>query len=148
MNSRTLRWRFHFNAMHNMSPEKEEGKHTHSFLVILSMEMESMDLDQQNKCEKALKEYFERFNGKYLNELDAFKGELPTIEKIAETIYPETEKLALAYGMQQIQLEVGDSPVALYSIGKKLLLGGMYREVPDEVFEEYRELFEWRFGEV
>ncbi len=148
MNSRTLRWRFHFNAMHNMSPEKEEGKHTHSFLVILCMEVESMDLDQQNKCEKALKEYFEQFNGKYLNELDAFKGELPTIEKIAEAIYPETEKLASDYGMQQIQLEVGDSPVALYSIGKKLLLGGMYREVPDEVYEEYRELFEWRFGEV
>ena len=105
MNSRTLRWRFHFNAMHNMSPEKEEGKHTHSFLVILCMEVESMDLDQQNKCEKALKEYFEQFNGKYLNELDAFKGELPTIEKIAEAIYPETEKLASDYGMQQIMLQ-------------------------------------------
>lgn len=148
MKSRILRWRFHFNAMHNMTPEKEEGKHAHSFLVILCIEVKYMDIDKQNKCEKALKEYFEQFNGQYLNELDAFDGEVPTIEKIGEVVYPQTEQLIADYGMQQIQLEVGDSPVALYSIGKKLLLGGMYREVPDEVFEEYKELFEWRFVEV
>ena len=70
---------------------------------------------------------------------------MPTIERICECIYEDTEKIAMFYGMEQIQLEVGDSPIALYSMGKKLLLGGMYREVPDEVFEEYRERFEWQY---
>lgn len=145
MKNRILRWRFHFNAMHNMSPEEEEKKHAHSFLVILCMEVKYMDIDKQNKCEKAIKTYLDQFNGQYLNELDIFEGEIPTIEKIGDVIYPETERIAATYGMEQIQLEVGDSPVALYSIGKKLLLGGMYRKVPDEVFEEYKELFEWRY---
>lgn len=147
MKSRILRWRFHFNAMHNMTPEKEEGKHAHSFLVILCLDVKYMDLDKQNKCERAIKEYLEQFNGKYLNELDIFEGQIPTIEKIGETLYSETERIISAYGMQQIQLEVGDSPVALFSIGKKLLLGGMYREVPDEVYAGHKELFEWRFVE-
>ena len=145
MYSRTLRWRFHFNAMHNMTPEKEEGKHAHSFLVILCIEVEKHDLEKQNRCERELKEYFETYNGKYLNELDIFSNEIPTIEKICEVIYPYTEEIASKYDMQQIQLEVGDSPVALYSIGKKLLLGGVYREVKDCVFEEYKKQFEETF---
>ena len=145
MDNRILRWRFHFNAMHNMTPEKEESKHAHSFLVIVCMEMQQMDLDQQNAYERALRKYFEQYNGVYLNELVVFGGKLPTIERICECIYEDTEKIAMFYGMEQIQLEVGDSPIALYSMGKRLLLGGMYREVPDEVFEEYREHFEWQY---
>lgn len=145
MYSRTLRWRFHFNAMHNMTPEKEEGKHTHSFLVILCIEVGNHDLEKQNMCENELKKYFETYNGKYLNELDVFGDEIPTIEKICEVIYPRTEDIATKYDMQQIQLEVGDSPVALYSMGKKLLLGGVYREVKDTVFEEYKRQFEETF---
>ena len=145
MYNRTFRWRFHFNAIHNMAPEKEEGKHAHSFLAILSVESQYMDIEMQNACEKALKTYFNQYNGKYLNELENFKGVIPTIEGICETIYPDTEKIAREYGMEQVQLEVGDSPVALFSMGKRLLLGGMYREVPDELYEEYRERFEWQY---
>lgn len=144
MYNRTLRWRFHFNAMHNMTPENEEGRHVHSFLVIVCIEVEDQDLEKQNKCEEGLKKYFETYNGKYLNELEIFGDEIPTIERICEVMYPQTEEIAAKYGMQQIQLEVGDSPVALYSIGKKLLLGGTYREVKELVFEEHKN----RFGEA
>ncbi|MBO5166684.1 MAG: 6-carboxytetrahydropterin synthase [Lachnospiraceae bacterium] len=136
---RTYKWQFHFNAVHNMTPEKEENKHTHSFLVILWMEVTDMDMEQQNLCEKELKHYLGQYNGKYLNELDKFQGKIPTIETICETLYYDTEKIAAAYGMEQIQMEVGDSPVALFVMGKKLLLGGTGQIVSDELFEEYRQ---------
>lgn len=136
---RTYKWQFHFNAVHNMTPEKEENKHTHSFLVILRMEVTDMDMEQQNLCEKELKRYLGQYNGKYLNELDKFRGKIPTVEMICETLYYDTEKIAAAYGMEQIQMEVGDSPVALFVMGKKLLLGGTGQIVSDELFEEYRQ---------
>lgn len=145
MYNRTIRWRFHFNAMHNMMPEKKEGRHVHSFLVIICVEFVYRDIQRQNACEKALKEYLDQYNGKYLNELDGFKDKLPTIEGICEVIYPDTKAIAQSYGLHQVQLEVGDSPIAMFSMGEKLLLGGTYREVPDEAFEEYRERFEWQF---
>ena len=136
---RTYKWQFHFNAVHNMTPEKEENKHTHSFLVILWMEVAEMDMEQQNLCEKELKRYLGQYNGKYLNGLDKFRGKIPTVETICETLYYDTEKIAAAYGMEQIQMEVGDSPVALFVMGKKLLLGGTGQIVSDELFEEYRQ---------
>ena len=122
-----------------MTPEKEENKHTHSFLVILWMEVAEMDMEQQNLCEKELKRYLGQYNGKYLNGLDKFRGKIPTVETICETLYYDTEKIAAAYGMEQIQMEVGDSPVALFVMGKKLLLGGTGQIVSDELFEEYRQ---------
>jgi len=139
MNKRRYRWHFHFNAMHNTVVEKEEMKHTHSFLVILCMEMEQLDLEKQNKCEKQLKEYFATYNGKYLNELAVFKDKVPTIENICEVLYEDTQKIATTHDMKQIQIEVGDSPVALYSIGEKLLVGTMDREIPEKQFEKYKE---------
>lgn len=148
MNSRRLRWRFHFNASHNMTPEREEGKHAHSFLVILCMEVGIMNLAKQNECENALKEYFNCFNGKYLNEFGVFADKLPTIENIGEAVFEEIEKISADYGLKLIQLEVGDSPVAMYCIGNKLLLGGMYREISQEAFETYREFFEWNYGKA
>lgn len=136
---RTYKWQFHFNAVHNMTPEKEENKHTHSFLVILWIAVTDMDMEQQNLCEKELKQYLGQYNGKYLNELDKFQGKIPTVETICETLYYDTEKIAAAYGMEQIQMEVGDSPVALFVMGKKLLLGGTGQIVSDELFEEYKQ---------
>lgn len=144
--NRTYRWQFHFNAMHNMIPEKDEKKHSHSFLVILYMEVEHMDLDAQNMCEKELKHYLEQYNGKYLNEMEQFCGKIPTIEVICETLYPETERIAASHGMQQIQIEVGDSPVALFSLGKKLLLGGSYIPISDQSFAAYKKRMDGKEG--
>lgn len=125
--------------MHNMTPEKDEGKHAHSFLVILCMEIETMDLDKQNTCEKELKQYLAGYSGKYLNELDTFTGILPTIEAIGEVLYEDILEMSQKYGMHLIQVEVGDNPTALFAIGNRLLIGGSYIPIPDEAYQRYRE---------
>lgn len=137
--NRIYRWQFHFNAMHNITPKKEEGKHTHSFLVILSIAADGLDLETQIACEKKLKQYLESYNGKYLNEMGRFQGKIPTIEVICETLYYDTEKIAAECGMHQVQIEVGDSPIALLAMGRKLMLGGTGRTISDEQFENYRQ---------
>lgn len=136
--NRTYRWQFHFNAMHNMTPEKEEGRHAHSFLVILCMEIDRMDLQQQNECEKELRKYLEQYNGKYLNDMPVFSGKIPSIEVIGETLYAHTGEIAARHGMRQIQIEVGDSPVAMFAIGEKLLVSSTYQEVTEEELQAYR----------
>jgi len=136
--NRRYRWKFHFNAMHNMTPEKDEGRHAHSFLVILCMEIETMDLEKQNTCEKVLKQYLEGYAGTYLNEQQRFAGALPTIEAIGEVLYEDISKIAKTYEMHLIQVEVGDNPTALFSIGNRLLIGGSYVPIPDETYQNYR----------
>ncbi|MBO5303338.1 MAG: 6-carboxytetrahydropterin synthase [Lachnospiraceae bacterium] len=145
---RTYKWQFHFNAMHNITPELEEGKHTHSFLVILYMEVTKVNLDKQNRCETALQEYLHQYSGKYLNELEQFQGKLPTIEVLCEVLAADTERIAAAHGMEQKQIEVGDSPIALFGIGKRRLLGGTNRTISDAKIEAYKEQLNQQYGKV
>ena len=135
--NRAYRWQFHFNAVHNMTPENEEEKHPHSFLVILYIEMKQVDLSEQKNCEEELIQYLKQYNGQYLNEMEKFHNMIPTIEVICEILFREIEPIAAAYGMNLIQVEVGDSPVVMYALGKKLLLGGIYSTVSDKRFREY-----------
>lgn len=136
---RTYRWQFHFNAVHNMVPENPENGHTHSFLVRLWLEITDMDMELQNFCEKELKRYLAQYNGRYLNEMDKFSGKIPTIENICEVLYYDMGKIVADYGMELIQMEIGDSPVALFMMGKKLLLGETGLIISDELFEKYKQ---------
>ena len=139
---RAYKWQFHFNAMHNTTPETEAGKHAHSFLVILWMEIVELNGDKQNRCEGKLKNYLKQYTGKYLNELENFKEKIPTVEVICETLYYDMEKIAEEHGMDLLQIEVGDSPTARYILGKRCLLGDTYHWVSDEEFARYKKQVE------
>lgn len=135
---RVYRWHFHFNALHNMVPDQDEQKHMHSFLVVASMEVNEIELQLQNACEQAVKQYLSRYRGKYLNELDEFKEMLPTIENMCEVLYEAVGQIAQEYHIHLIQMEVGDSPVAMCAMGERLLVGSDYREVSQESYLKYK----------
>lgn len=116
---RRYRWQFHFNAMHNMRPEDPNKRHAHSFLVYLTMEILDMDMDEQNLCEKEIKSYLSQYNGTYLNELDVFWPNIPTVEVICEKLYSVFKDIISAHGMRLMRIEVGDSPITLYSYGEQ-----------------------------
>lgn len=138
MLERWYRYYFHINAAHNMTPDAAENRHAHSFLVIAGIETLNADMEQQNGCEKALKHYLEQYAGMCLNETPRFAGKLPTIEVICEVFYEDMKAITAQYGMKLIHLEVGDSPIAMYAIGEKLLIGSIYQNVADSAYEEYK----------
>lgn len=145
---RTYKWRFHFNAMHNITPELADEKHTHSFLVIVYMEVTKVDLDKQNRCEIALGDYLKQYSGQYLNEMKQFQDRVPTVEAICEILSKDTKRIAAAHGMEQIQIEVGDSPIELIGMGKKRLLGGENQTISDAQLEEYKQQLVQKYGKV
>ena len=69
--------------------------------------------------------------------MDKFHNVIPTIEVICERLFYEIESIAAAYDMNLIQVEVGDSPVVMFALGKKLLLGGIYRTISDKQLQKY-----------
>ncbi|MBR1931336.1 MAG: 6-carboxytetrahydropterin synthase [Lachnospiraceae bacterium] len=144
--NRLYRWYFHFNASHNMSPEDLEKKHVHTFLVNACIEVTQMDIASQNECGDRLREYLARYRGAYLNELETFREKLPTIEGICEVLYQDMKEIAEQHQGRLLNLEVGDSPVAMFSMGEQLLLGFTYTPVRDEDYQMYLE--QWnRAGE-
>ncbi|MBQ7925057.1 MAG: 6-carboxytetrahydropterin synthase, partial [Lachnospiraceae bacterium] len=95
-----------------------------------------------NSCEQAIKQYLLKYRGKYLNELDEFQEMLPTIENICEVLYKAIGQIVHRHGTRLVQIEVGDSPVALYAIGERLLLGSDYREISEGSYLKYKKEFE------
>lgn len=119
---RRYRWQFHFNAMHNMKPEQPNKRHPHSFLLYLWVEIIDMDMEEQNLCEKEIKSYLSQYNGTYLNELNVFWPNIPTVEVICEKLYPILADIVSAHGMKLIRIEVGDSPISMYTFGEEAMV--------------------------
>ena len=137
--NRINRWYFHFNASHNANPADASKKHVHTFLVIACIEITQMDLERQNECGKAIDEYLAQYKGKCLNELDKFRDVIPTIEGICEVFFSDIKKIVEYYGAKLLNLEVGDSPVAMFSMGEQLLLGFTYQSISDENYKAFIE---------
>ncbi len=135
--NRIYRWHFHFNASHNMVLDDDTKKHVHTFLLIACIEMKHIDLERQNECGKAISDYLAQFRGKCLNELDKFEEVIPTIEGICEVVFYDIQQIVEYYDAKLLNLEVGDSPVAMFSMGEQLLLGFTYQPVSDENYQEF-----------
>lgn len=140
--NRIYRWNFRFNAFHNVMPEQPEKRHAHTFIVNVCIEVAHMDIARQNECGDRLREYLARYRGVYLNELEQFYEKIPTIETICEILYGDIKAIAGQYEGRLLNLEVGDSPVAMFSMGEQLLLGFTYRAVSDAAYQTYVE--QWR----
>ena len=63
--------------------------------------------------------------------------ELPTIENMCKVFYEDLQRELLKEDVSLVELELGDSPLATYSIGSRLLTGSTYQQISDEKFLEY-----------
>lgn len=138
MQGRAYRIRCQFNAMHNLDVEHPEKMHAHTFRVMAYLENVGEELERIDTCERRMKAYFSRYKGCRFNELPAFRMELPTIENMCKVFYEDLQKELLQEGVSLVKLELGDSPLATYSIGSKLLVGSAYHRVSGEKFLEYQ----------
>ncbi len=137
--NRVYRWYFHFNASHNMLPSESNKRHVHTFLVVASIEVTKMDLAKQNACGDAFGQYLSGYSGQYLNDMEVFAGKIPTVEGICEILYRDMKQIAEKYEAELLNLETGDSPVAMFSMGEQLLVGSTYQPVSDEVYQAFIE---------
>ena len=138
MQGRAYRIRCQFNAMHNLDLAHPEKMHAHTFRVMAYLENVGEELEKIDDCESRLKVYLSRYKGCRLNELQAFRVELPTIENMCKFFYEDLQQELLQEGVSLVKLELGDSPLVTYSIGNKLLIGSAYQLVSDEKFLEYQ----------
>lgn len=136
------KFRYHLNAEHSLDNRKESA-HTHTFSISLYIELEySEEILLFSEFDYYMQEYLQQFNGKYLNELSIFQGEIPSIEGIGDYIYDDLSK-RLRKGIQLIQLEICEMPLRIYIVSKKLLFYSFYKKEYEEqlnrIIEEKKE---------
>ena len=126
-----------FNAMHNLDLSNPRKMHAHTFRVGMYVMENQNDHSRFQNNEKMIRNYFERYQGIRLNELPAFKEVIPTLEHMGDTFYQDLKPIFEQHGMQLLSLEIGDSPISVYCIGERLLLGDISNLIPDGAEEAY-----------
>lgn len=137
MQTKAYRIRYQFNAMHNLDLSRPEKMHAHTFRVTAYIENVGEELDTVNQCEQVVKEYFAAYKGFRLNDTLAFRDMVPTIENMCRIFYEDLAEKLLQEGIMLVKLELGDSPLASYSVGSCLMAGSAYNRITDEQYREY-----------
>lgn len=120
------KYKYYLNAQHCLDYQKERA-HAHTFTFTLFFGALSIDgFYKFEVVEDIMKQYFNQFKGKYMNEIPPFDQKSPSIEYIGEVFYEKLKILFLENNFNLIQLEISETPVRVYSISDRLFLGERY----------------------
>ncbi len=144
MQSNAYRIRYQFNAMHNLDLSHAEKMHAHTFRITAYIENVGYELQKINSCESILKDYFAQYKGFRMNDVIPFRTVLPTIENMCQVFYEDLKERLMQEGVELVKLELGDSPLASYSVGSCLFAGSAYNRISEQQFLEYSRKIEER----
>ncbi|WP_167958719.1 6-carboxytetrahydropterin synthase [Anaerosporobacter faecicola] len=116
------RFKYYFHAQHSMT-SRIEDRHPHTFCVELYLESKQQEKTVLfSQIQTYVREYLCAYEGKTLNELEAFADKIPTLEAMGEHLY-ETMKLQMKeWHWNLIQLDICENPLRVYSISDQILL--------------------------
>lgn len=138
MQTKAYRIRCQFNALHNLNLACPEKMHAHTFRVTAYIKNVGEELEKIDVCDRLIKTYFSRYKGHRLNDVLPFRDTIPTIENMCKVFYEDLAEGLLQEGVSLVKLELGDSPLAAYSVGSSLLAGSAYNRITEEQFLGYR----------
>lgn len=111
------RFKFYLNARHSVIFNgKSSNVHPHTWEVAVSFGSDAADTVNFTVFEKELEKYFLNYEGKYLNELDAFKGVNPTMENIGKRLYGDIKELVDGKNLNFERVEISENPTRTYII--------------------------------
>ena len=128
---------YRFNAFHNISDDIKK-KHIHTFWVNIYIESKTNDFTEFNVYEKEIQNYFDKFKGLYLNDLEIFKEKKPTLENMCKVFYDEIYSVFEHIdALEVVKLELSDGPLKSVSVGKIIIAGSANILINKEDFETY-----------
>lgn len=109
------RFKFYLNARHSVTLEgKTSNIHPHTWEVVILFGAETSDTINFSRFERSLTEYFQNYEGKYLNELKAFSGINPSMENIGKVLYTDIKELMSGGSLNFKRLEISENPTRTY----------------------------------
>jgi 6-pyruvoyltetrahydropterin/6-carboxytetrahydropterin synthase len=111
------RFRFYLNARHSVTFDgKISNIHPHTWEVAVTFGSNISDTVNFTMFEGILEEYFEDYEGKYLNEHKAFVNISPTMENMGKVFYNDIKELVNHRNLHFDRLEISENPTRTYII--------------------------------
>tara|TARA_B100000965_G_C19228478_1_gene599057 strand:+ start:213 stop:572 length:360 start_codon:yes stop_codon:yes gene_type:complete len=111
------RFKFYINARHSVTFNgKSSNIHPHTWEVVVSFGSEISETINFSEFEGKLEEYFDHYEGMFLNELEAFASINPTMENIGKIFYSDIKELLDIENLYLKRIEISENPTRTYII--------------------------------
>lgn len=112
------KFKFYINARHSVNFSGIQSNiHPHTWEIVMYFRVNQKEFINFSKIEKEINEYLDKYEGKYLNDLDCFKEVEPTMENICVQIFNDIEKF-MNGKVNLCKIEVSENPTRTYIIEK------------------------------
>ncbi|MGL4772353.1 MAG: 6-carboxytetrahydropterin synthase [Clostridium sp.] len=111
------KFKFYINAKHSVDfGGGRSNIHPHTWETVVSLGSSSENELNFSMIEKELQNYFDKFEGIYLNDLNYFKNQEPTMENLGKIFYYHLQTLFFKLKLNLIKLEISENPTRTYVI--------------------------------
>lgn len=108
-----------FLAIQHSYDGNKDNLHAHTIAINCSMKTETEDIIDYKKVEKIIHSCIEKYENKYLNDLEEFKDNA-TIERLGEVLCFEIDDAIKEIGYEMDRFEIGETPLRVYVITNEL----------------------------
>lgn len=114
---REYKFKFYLNANHYIIINGIEGElHPHTWEFMVQIRMDDEKFVQFDVYEKAIDEYFDKYQNRVINEIAPFSYIIPTLENMADYFIHDIRRIAHDLGGTLIKMESSETPTRSYII--------------------------------
>lgn len=115
-------YKYYFNAGHSFDNDREKA-HFHTFQLVLYIAMKDKASQYLfNEMDQSVREYLDRYEGCYLNDMAEFRDRGTSIEDIGEVFYDDLLRYMKKRGYRLYQLEISENPLCVYIVSNRIML--------------------------
>lgn len=109
------KFKFYLNSKHSVTfNDKASSIHPHTWEIVVLFQSHESETINFTSFENELEQYFLKYEGKYLNDIDYFKNLNPTMENIGKLFYKDINELVTNIELDFIRIEISENPTRTY----------------------------------
>lgn len=114
---REYKFKFYLNANHYIIIDGKEGqRHPHTWEFMIEIRMDNEKFVQFAAYEKAIDNYFDKYQNRVINDIEPFDRIIPTLENMTDYIVHDIRKIVNNLGGELVKMECSETPTRSYVI--------------------------------
>lgn len=114
---REYKFKFYLNANHFIIIDGKEGqRHPHTWEFMMEIRMDNEKFVQFDAYEKAIDEYFDKYQNRVINDIEPFDHLIPTLENMSDYFVSDIRKIVKNLGGELVKMESSETPTRSYVI--------------------------------
>ena len=122
---REYKFLYRLNISHSFNMNNlNKGRHSHTIDICLyfkekassSQTGKKEEFSSYSDIELVIEEYFQEYNGRFINEISPFNTEMPTVERMGEFFYEEISREFQTKDLSLVRMEISETPARIYVV--------------------------------